>query len=207
MKAAAILIAAPMLAVSPVAAPAQSVFELVAGIKFCRTLTDDAQRLKCFDSIGVEKPKGEASDQSATETTWAVEENKSPVDDSPQVTATLFNPNRAGLTLRCKDHKTEALFAKLGSYLGDSVKVLVRINDAKPIEAQWLSSVGGQAAFAPAAIQFIRSLPDNSKLFIRATGWAGGTADAEFMLGNVSEVREKIATACKWPGGSGQKSN
>lgn len=49
-------------------------------------------------------------------------------------------------------------------------------------------------------VLFIRALPDNGKLFVRAYGLGGNTADGEFKLGNVSEVRQKIAVACQWPG-------
>jgi hypothetical protein len=39
-----------------VPASAQSLLEIVAGLKLCRTLTDDAQRLKCFDGLVTDKP-------------------------------------------------------------------------------------------------------------------------------------------------------
>jgi hypothetical protein len=137
---------------------------------------------------------------------WSIEESKSPIDDSPQVTATLFAegsnpPAMTGLTLRCKERNTEVIFGKHFAFLGsaDAIKVLIRINDGKPIETSWHPSTNGQGAFAPAAVQFIRALPDNGKLFIRATGFGGTSVDGDFNLGNVSEVREKIAAACHWP--------
>jgi hypothetical protein len=54
----------------------------------------------------------------------------------------------------------------------------------------------GGRCFAPSAIQFIRSLPDKGRLFIRATGYGGETVEGEFNLANVSDVREKISAAC-----------
>jgi hypothetical protein len=181
-------------------AVAQSVLEVAAGVKFCKTLTDDAQRLKCFDGLFAEKPSNSQSPEHAQIGTWTVQESKSPLDDTPQVSGTLLAENSAGLILRCKERKTEVIFAKQFSYLGSQpIKALVRINDGKLIETVWSPSTNGQVAFAPSAVQFIHALPDNGKLFIRVTGFDGKTLDGEFSLGNVSEIRDKIAVACNWP--------
>jgi hypothetical protein len=67
---------------------AQSLLEIAAGIKFCKTLTDDSQRLKCFDSLFTKKEEPPA-EKPQTAMSWSIEESKSPVDDSPQVTAML----------------------------------------------------------------------------------------------------------------------
>jgi hypothetical protein len=184
-------------------AKAQSVLEIAVGIKFCRTLTDDAQRLKCFDGLFAEKDTKAptAAAEPKTVATWSIEETKSPLDDSPQVSGTLL-AGEAAIILRCKERKTEAIFVKQFTYLGsDNVKVLVRINDGQVIETAWRPASTGKGAFAPSPVQFIRALPDNGKLFIRATGYGGKTVDGEFNLGLISEVRDKIAAACKWPQG------
>ncbi len=187
---------------------AQSLLEIAAGIKFCKTLTDDSQRLKCFDSLFTKKEEPPAG-KPQTAMSWSIEESKSPVDDSPQVTAMLHADGSTegvsltpptSLVLRCKEKETEAYFAKPFSFLGTNpIKVLVRINDGKPIETQWHPASNGQGVFAPAAVQFIRALPDNGRLFIRATGFGGTQEDATFSLGNVSEIRDKIAATCHWP--------
>src|SRR5262249_38022030 len=101
---------------------------------------------------------------------------------------------------RCNEKKTDAYLAKPFSFLGTNpMKVLVRINDGKPIETQWHPASNGQGVFAPAAVQFISALPDNGKLFIRVTGFNGTTVDGAFALGKVSEIRDKIAAVCHWP--------
>jgi hypothetical protein len=59
------------------------------------------------------------------------------------------------------------------------------------------------AAFAPDAIAFIQSLPDNGKLSIKTTRSTDGKIkEGNFNLGSVSEVRNKIAKACDWANGS-----
>jgi Type VI secretion system VasI, EvfG, VC_A0118 len=131
-----------------------------------------------------------------------IEETKSP-DGSGQVVAA----NLVGdvvLILRCKDQITEAAFSTQYNYLGyKSVDVQLRINDQGPIKEVWNSSMNGRAAFAPDAVAFIRSLPDNGKLSIKTTRSTDGKVkDGKFELGTVSEVRTKIAKACDWGDGS-----
>lgn len=179
-------------------AQAQNIFEIGVGIKFCRTLTDDAQRLKCYDSLLAEKAPSSKDDRQQIQQEWRIEESKSPVDDSPQIIATLGTPPESVLVLRCKERKTDAFFAQPFKYLGDNVKVLMRINDGKPIETNWHAANNGQGAFAPAAVQFIGALPDDGRLFLRATGFQGNTIDGSFDLGKVSEIRDRIAKACQW---------
>jgi hypothetical protein len=59
--------------------------------------------------------------------------------------------------------------------------------------------MNGRAAFAPDAVAFIKSLPDNAKLLIRTTRSTDGKVkEGQFNLGAVSEVRIKIAKACDW---------
>jgi len=188
-------------------ASAQSLLEIVAGLKFCRTLKDDAQRLKCFDGLVADKPSEQPKTPEAA-AVWAIDESKSSIDDSPQITGTLHatgeSSSEAALFLLCKERKTEAFFARRVAYLGtgNPIKVLIRINDGQPIETMWNPSTDGSAVFAPSAVQFIRSLPDKGNLFIRAFGPRGKQADGEFSLGNVSEVRDKISVACNWAAGA-----
>ena len=50
----------------------------------------------------------------------------------------------------------------------------------------------------PSAVEFIRILPDDAKLFIKTTRSDGKTKEANFNLGNVSDLRNKITDACDW---------
>jgi hypothetical protein len=183
------------------AANAQSVLEMAVGVKFCRTLKEDGARLKCFDDLFAEKAKPDKSDREsvADVRTWAITEDKSPIDDSPQVLAIMrASSGDAMLALRCREKRTEAIFT--GGFLGsiDRIKVVVRIGEGKPISTSWNPSTAGTGAFAPSPVQFIQALSDNEKLFIRAVGYGGRQVDGMFNLGNISEVRDKISHACSW---------
>jgi hypothetical protein len=182
------------IAMSPQEAPAE--------VKSCKAITDDKQRLKCFDSLFAEpsKPQNAPEEKKAN---WSIDETKSPTDGSPQVVAA----NLVGdvvLILRCKEQTTEAAFSTQYNYLGyKSVDVELRINDQNPIKEVWKASMNGRAAFAPDAVAFIQSLPDNGKLSITATRSTDGKVkEGKFNLGAVSEVRDKIAKACDWTDGS-----
>jgi hypothetical protein len=75
---------------------------------------------------------------------------------------------------------------------------LLRINDEKSFKQVWKASIDGRAAFASDAMEFIRMLPDNAKLFIRTSRSDRKAKEVNFNLGNVSDIRNKIAHACNW---------
>ena len=56
----------------------------------------------------------------------------------------------------------------------------------------------GRAAFASDAVELVRMLPDNAKLFVRTIRPDGKIKEANFNLGAISEIRRKIAHACDW---------
>jgi hypothetical protein len=191
--------------------PAMAQIDVSVAAKFCQVIQDDTQRLKCFDGLFSESQVAKEQTTSSAPKGWDVKETQSPVDDSPQVTATLDSTSNgpagllnmpAVLFLRCKDHKTDAMFGKPMGFVGlQPVKVIARINDQKAIETNWPTATNGQEVFAPSAVQLIQALPDNGTLFLRATGPNNETIEGTFALGTVSAVREKIAAACKWASG------
>ena len=189
-------------------------------VKSCKAIIDDKERLKCFDGLfggasksqkplqerQVEEPPEQKQMKEPSEekqANWSIDESESPTGGSLQVVgANLVNDTV--LILRCKEQTTEAAFSTKYNYLGfKSVDVQLRINDQNPIKQVWRASMDGRAAFAPDAIAFIRSLPDNGKLSIKTTrGPDGKVKEGSFNLGAVSEVRNKIAKVCDWSDGS-----
>ena len=147
--------------------------DVPAEVKSCKAIPDDKERLECFDGLfgGPSKPQKLPEDRQAN---WSIEESKSPTDGSPQIVAA----NLVGdivLILRCKDQTTEAAFSTQYNYLGyKSVDVQLRINDQNPVKEVWKASMNGRAAFAPDAVAFIQSLPDNGKLSIKTTRSSDG---------------------------------
>jgi hypothetical protein len=171
--------------------------EIPAEVKACKAISDDKGRLECFDRLFGEPAQPQKS-PGGEQGRWTIDETNSP-DGSPQVVAANLIGDIV-LILRCKDQVTEAAFSTQYNYLGSkSVDVQLRINDQGPIKEVWKPSVNGRAAFAPDAIAFIQSLPDNGKLSIKATRSTDGKIkEGNFNLGIVSEVRNKIAKVCDW---------
>jgi hypothetical protein len=97
------------------ALPPQAITEEV---KACKAISNDQQRLKCFDGLFVDKPnQPNAPNKSVNEGNWSIEEGKSPTDGSPQIVAANLVSDTV-LTLRCKDQITEAAFSTKYNYLG-----------------------------------------------------------------------------------------
>jgi hypothetical protein len=178
------------------ALPPQAITEEV---KACKAISNDQQRLKCFDGLFADTPNPpNAPDKSVNDGNWSIEESNPPTGGSPQIVATNLVGDTA-LILRCKDQTTDAAFSTRYNYLGSrSVDVTLRINDEKPFKEVWKASIDGRAAFASDPMEFIRMLPENAKLFIRTRRSDGKTKEANFNLGNVSDIRSKIAQACDW---------
>ncbi|NUU40364.1 type VI secretion system-associated protein TagO [Tardiphaga robiniae] len=178
--------------------PAAAQFEQLK-LALCKKITPDDARLKCYDSMFTEdaaKPGASPAPKPASE--WSITDSKSPVDDSPQITAIIEGENKdEGLILRCMERKIEAAVAP-GAYFfaSERAQVLIRINDLPPSTSTWSVSSNNKAVFAPSAEDFIKLLPDDGKLFVRVTGFQGKQTDATFNLVKVSAARDRIVAAC-----------
>jgi hypothetical protein len=134
----------------------------------------------------------------AAQNAWSIVENKSPTN---QLSAAMVVAD-AALILRCRDQTTEVAFSTRDTLLGDGyVTVRYRINSEDPVKEVWRASMDGHAAFAPKAMDFIRSLPDSGRVFIRAIAADGQNKDVNFKLSGASEVKDKIGRACNWSSG------
>jgi len=179
--------------------------EIPTEVKACKAISDDKERLKCFDGLFGEasKPPKHPDDQKAQkppeekQTNWSIDETKNS-DGNPEVVAANL-VNDTVLILRCKDQITEAAFSTQYNYLGyKSVDVELRINDQTPTKEVWKASLNGRAAFAPDAVAFMESLPDNNLAIKTTRSTDGKVKEGRFKLDAVSEVRNKIAKACDW---------
>jgi hypothetical protein len=169
--------------------------ELMFGL--CRKIPDDTARLKCFDAI---VPAPQKTDQPKAVQEWSIEDSKSPVDNSPEVFATLTSEDgRSELIIRCKERKIELAVLPSGLFALESGTVLLQINDGPAVTASWSASSNSKGLFASNAIALIKRLPDGGKLFVRATGYSRQADDATFQLGAVTVVKNRVSAACKSP--------
>src|SRR5262245_25171238 len=84
----------------------------------CRQIKDDGKRLKCYDRLDRSSSSARETPRPSRpggDTGWIVTDEKSPLDDSPLVSAALpSSDKRAHLLLRCKDRKTEVAVSMTG---------------------------------------------------------------------------------------------
>jgi hypothetical protein len=167
-------------------------------------MKDDGERLKCYDAIepSASTPAGAPADSRQAGTPWLITDEKSPLDDSPLVSAALASSDgRSHLLLRCKDRKTEAAVSIRGFIkCGPDVRVVYRVDQSEATEIPWTAHSTCYLALAPSPIPFIRSLTDDGKIYVRMFDHHGAPHDALFNLGKVSAVRSRLAQACGWDG-------
>ncbi len=174
-------------------------------LKACRQIKDDADRLKCYDGLDTSAATttpGPAESKQAADGGWEIKDERSPLDDSPVVSAQLpSSDGKAWLLMRCKDGKTEVALNKWGFIkCGADVRVIYRVDQAQAVDSPWQSHSSCVLAIAPAPIPFIRSLSDGGKVYFRMWDHHDTAHDASFNVGRVSEVRSRLAEACKWDG-------
>ena len=87
-------------------------------LKLCRQIKDDAERLKCYDGLDTSSSTAaptQAESKQGTDGAWEVRDEKSPLDDTPVVSAQLpSSDGKAYLLMRCKDRKTEVRGQQMG---------------------------------------------------------------------------------------------
>src|SRR5499427_2596352 len=173
-------------------------------LKLCRQIKDDGERLKCYDGIDVSasNPAAPPADSKQAGAPWLITDEKSPLDDSPLVSAALTSSDgKSHLLMRCKDRKTEVAVSIRGFIkCGPDVRVIYRVDQSEATEIPWNAHSTCYLALAPSPIPFIRSLTDDGKIYVRMFDHHGAPHDALFNLGKVSEVRSRLAQACAWDG-------
>jgi hypothetical protein len=171
-------------------------------LKRCRDIKDDAARLKCYDGMAQSPSSAppQAENKERTDGVWEVRDEKSPLDDTPLVTATLrSSDNRASLILRCKDGKTEVAVTKWGFVkCGAGVRVIYRIDQSQAVDSPWESHSSCVLAISASPVPFMRALTDGGKVYFRIYDHHDAPHDALFNVGNVSDVRSRIGEACTW---------
>lgn len=168
------------------------------GLKRCQQIRDDTERLKCYDALAAPGPGNQQENAQG----WEIRDEKSPLDDSPLVSASLRSTDgKAYLLMRCKDRKTEVAVNKWGFIkCGSDVRVIYRIDQEPAVEGPWHSHSSCYLALAPSPIEFIRALRDQGKVYFRMWDHHDAPHDASFDVGNFSPLRARLSEACDWDG-------
>src|SRR5262249_57836637 len=101
---------------------------------------NDAARLKASDAIAPGAGAGNSSPNGSP--AWEVTDQRSPLDDSPLVNATMpSGDGRASLLLRCKDRKTDVAVRIRGfTKCGGDVRGIDRVDQNPSTHVPWESS-------------------------------------------------------------------
>ena len=142
------------------------------------------------------------------DTNWIVSETTSPVDYTPLLTAMTRSPSSEKhapntLAIRCRGGRTELLLRTGGTWRvsrAREVQVEYQINDQPAVRLAWAASADGKTAiYKEDPVGLLQSLPEGARLKINVLDGPDPSHEATFPLAGLDAVREKIATACKWP--------
>jgi hypothetical protein len=137
---------------------------------------------------------------------WLVSETTSPVDYSPQVSASnLSHPTAedapSSLIVRCRLQRIELSVSTAGNWkasTNDQIRVAYRIDQRPAVEALWIAARDGRTAtFKGDALQLLQSLPDSGPMSIGVFDRQGPAHEAVFQLDGLAAVRQKVLAACK----------
>ena len=191
---------------------AQTESDPVAQLRAC-SLMERAERLECLDRLS--RDIAAAPDRPARAGgNWMISETTSPVDYTPIVTAVAVSRGGSDgslmqLAISCRGGRTELVVegpAIAGK--GDDFAISYRIDGNEPVQiAAGPPSFGTGAAFKGDIVRLLQSLPEGGGITVRISPRTGDTREGTFSLNGLKSVREKLATACKWPQAAAQPRN
>src|SRR5262245_41683223 len=184
----------------------QPIDETAARIESCRKAEGQA-RQECVEKLWRELYKADPSVSARiADGHWIMSETMSPLDYSPQVTATKLsnateNNDPSSLTIGCRGQRIEISVGTAGLWKSastDEFRVAYRLNNLPEVQGRWAALSGGRGAlFRGDAVRFLSSLPDAGQLWIRVHEWQGPAHEGIFQLTGLDAARQKITTACK----------
>src|SRR5262245_65165094 len=138
-------------------------------LKLCRQIKDDAERLKCYDGLDTSSLNATgrpAERQPDAGTAWVVNDEKSPLDDSPLVSAALpSSDGKAHLLMRCKDRKTELAVSIRGFIkCGTDIRVIYRVDQSQALDTPWKPHSSCYLDVAASPITCTQALADACQL-------------------------------------------
>ncbi|MEH2540849.1 hypothetical protein V1287_004783 [Bradyrhizobium sp. AZCC 1699] len=180
---------------------AQGASEAMAHLRACSNVELTA-RQECLETM----PRNITQAAAADSDNWLVSETTSPVDYSPVVVATTSSRGGSDsatmqLSIHCRGGRTELVITGPGvSRSAEEYLISYRVNDDLPVQLPAARpSFGVGVAPRGDVVRMLQSLPDEGEFAVRLTSRTGVASEGHFLLGGLKTVREKLATACKWP--------
>ena len=143
---------------------------------------------------------------------WAIKEEKSEIDDSPEIKAILLEDwnasssgNQKSFFVGCVENSTRLMYNADNylmnkNYNSNSLRVTYRIDDQPAINTRWEETTSNNAVglFGVKAEKFLPKLYNANKLFIRVKESNGESHDATFNLDGIPETLDKIGDICSF---------
>ncbi len=145
------------------------------------------------------KSEEKSSDEPSVKNNWIVSENKSPIDDSAQVTMLKYSESGdQSLIIRCKENTTD-LYINTKNFLGSrSQKIIVRIDDKKAENVQSSNSTDNKSLFITPVLPFIKKIIDAKAMVVRYETYSDGTKTTIINLEGLKDAIVPLRKACKW---------
>lgn len=171
----------------------------------CVIKQDDVERLKCYDILASSVDSEKKMSNSPEMGKWLVEKKNNPIDDTQTATAVLFAESGKSkwgrpiaLIVRCMSNKTE-LYINWNDYLGNTARVLTRIDDQKAVTKQWSLSTNKQSSFYPrGTISFLKEIESSNKLVAQTTPYNENPITAIFDIRGSKKALQPIRKYCNW---------
>jgi hypothetical protein len=179
---------------------AQGASEAMAHLRACSDM-EVVARQECLETM----PRKIVQAAAADSDNWLVSETTSPVDYSPIVVATTLSRGGSDsatlqLSIHCRGGRTELMVTGPAVSRGEEYLISYRVNDDPPVQLPaGRPSFGVGAALRGDVVRLLQSLPDEGEFAVRLSPRTGVASEGHFLLGGLNTVREKLATACKWP--------
>ena len=140
---------------------------------------------------------------------WFVSETTSPVDYSPQVSASILSRAIAddapfSLTIRCRARRVDLSVSAMSAWKttgNNQLRVAYQIERRPIVEERWTASAGGKtASFNGNSLQLLQTLPTTGQILIRVFDAQNVAHEGAFRLEGLGAIRQKVVDACKAPG-------
>ena len=174
-------------------------------LETCRAISNSDERLRCYDAMSPTGSPPAAAPAAVASSAWTIDQERSRLDDSVSVYATLTTPELGGrrtmhLMLRCHEGRTD-MMVQTGSFLGaGGLRGAYRIDDRPAVSTRFISAADGRAAFFPQpVVGTVRGFPEAGRLYVRVFSFNGEISEGTFRLDGVDEARRQVGEACRWP--------
>lgn len=173
--------------------------------KVTRRTLAAASAFLCFTVVALADPG----------TSWRVDEEQSPVDDSPSVHLRLpsdssftdqFGNEKWGMIqISCVENRTMFLIWAGGQFLTDTDQfglVTVRVDKAKADRIEMRATADNRflGVMGAPAIDLIKEIAKGRHLFVRLAPFRESQLDMAFSVQDLSSHLPKVKEACSWGG-------